>query len=128
MAEARAKDDIVGAAKLLLDLTLLARLNPMEDAGVVPAVVGDISERSVDVAPTLKVRNREETEFVEAGGTGRARAGARSGFMGLIPWREELEALRAISRGVPPELGGAGVGWAVLLPALDIGLGKGAGV
>jgi len=110
---------------------LLPRFQPMEDAGVVPAVVGDISERSVDVAPKLGVRDNRDEELIDPAGAGIAEVPARSSFSELfqagIPGREELEALREIPRGMPLAFGAPAVVWTALPSGIGRGRVKGAG-
>lgn len=93
----------------------------MEDAGV--PVAGDISERSVDAAPTLGMRdNRDEAEFVEWLG---ARAAEAAGFneplQAGILGREESETLRTIPLETPLVFGAAVADRAVAFWSFDTG-------
>ena len=86
----------------MLDLRLLARVKPMEDVGVVPAVVvGTSSESRIDAAPKLGVRdNRDEVGVIAA-----AEVAGRSGLVQAGITGREVETFRGILPGTLLPLG-----------------------
>lgn len=62
---ARASEEIVGAAKLVLDLVLLVRLVETVEAGVVPGVDDGIVDRREDIESVAWLPAEEETLFLD---------------------------------------------------------------